>query len=312
MKVIISESLDYNANYIIPAENQSCSGLMQNFFFQDNNKSDFGRRCNAARFVFDEVEEFKPLPGDDYDRDSFISEQIKKNGSVQKNAKPRLLEELVRNIAKDPFCDWDREELEKAILSLMPPQSEHDSSVVLSTDAFINMNLMRNLKPDSGEAILLLLAASGIDIVLPNMYVSEREDIERFREKFSEERVDYLMYLEKFVASVSGELAGRFPALDDIYDTAYREFRLNLKLKADRINACAKKEKHRAFSYIKEEAFDRAPTIGAALMKLDLVEAGKEVFSVLFSAMGAKKDTRKMLQQYKEAAYIYHIKKIHG
>ena len=50
MKVIVSESLRYNANYIIPPERNSCCGLLENFFLEDLSDTDFGKKCNFRDF----------------------------------------------------------------------------------------------------------------------------------------------------------------------------------------------------------------------------------------------------------------------
>jgi len=95
MKILISESLDYNSNFIIPSEKASCHELVEKFFNQDYGDNEFAKRCNAARFIFDDVSTYTPKRVRYTNYDHEIIQELKKIKLTNSLGMPISFDELV-------------------------------------------------------------------------------------------------------------------------------------------------------------------------------------------------------------------------
>ena len=159
---------------------------------------------------------------------------------------------------------------------------------------------MGNLTKLNKEALLLMLATSGIEVALPSIFIKEKDEIDYFKEKFEEERLDYLLYLQKSLDEMISHLNTASCNSSEIYDFAKRKFELELKLKIERIHLSVQREGRRALKHMYEYFLDKIPAIGSAAVSLNFKELGAQIFEVLFSGIKAKKDTRDLLKEYKE------------
>ncbi|MET1253807.1 hypothetical protein [Aliikangiella maris] len=301
MKAIISDSIKFNANEAISIENTNCmSALMSITRGYSSRNSSFEEQCNAVRFVFDEVEEFRPKA----QGDSYILSEITKCDLFSKNSTPTSFENAVREISSD----WIDPKAVNKVLNSMIPSIENNSSIVISPDAFINAHTIRQIDNYSQESILMLLASCGITLTLPSIQAFDTNELDAFKEKFAEERQNYLIYISKFVNEVARELESNKPNISDIYEQAQKSFSLDLKLKARHIDIAIEKAKKKSKKEVNTSLKEKAFSIGSALLQGNYLKIGEKLFDALVASHKKKKEIGASLSKYEEAAYIYQIK----
>lgn len=305
MQIIICSTLKDNLINLIPTKSRSCSELLSSFLVPSADpKSDFCRHCTAAKFIFDDVINFAPK-NIDYPDD--LGACIRRLRSIPTEDQEGLVV---------PFNDWyntassqinEINLLNEILSSCIPSYESKDDMVILSSDPFITNSHINQTHKPSKEIILGLLAASGIALSLPPIIIKNDADIELVREKFEEERIDYLLYINNKLSDFLSEATSTQPKFDEIYDYAKNEFALDLKLKSQKIAAVANKKGRNTLKLIYKEFLNQAPSIGAATLKNDIIGGGKSLFKVLLSASERSSDFKRTLSEFKEAAYVFRI-----
>lgn len=167
--------------------------------------------------------------------------------------------------------DWDMHKKEDASLPVKVTKNEF----ILSNAAVVNKVALESQGINSNTAILCL-AASGLDIMLPNISFNMMadEEIEKIREVLHEERVNYL----SAAAKIADESYERIKSGDfsDILIWAQDEVTFKLVPKArileEQITKIKKETlKNAGFSFWKEGV----PKIGRGYLKGGLMEAAK-------------------------------------
>lgn len=308
MKIVISESFRGNLTALIPSDNMSCMELVTGLISSSRRAdSDFGRQIRAAKFVFDAAAEFRPQ---EFAANAFSPEllrQMKTLPTIDEGGKPISLEDWQSLAVRDLQDYASSAEINAALHACMPSRMINEDCVILSEDPFITAAHIQKHQKLSKESLLYLLATAGIDIALPSIVARSNDDIDRLKQEFEEERLDYLQYINKSLDAMLAATTGSSPDLTSIYDFARDKFAIDLKLKSKKLAAIAGKKGKKVKDSLFSEFLNQAPTIAAATFRLDFVGAGQALFKSLLSAASGEREVAKALTEHKEAAYLYRI-----
>ncbi|MEI8290535.1 MAG: hypothetical protein WCH99_13780 [Verrucomicrobiota bacterium] len=308
MKLIISESLRYNLNSLIPVEKATIGELMRNF---TNNSSlvapSFKQQCLAARFIFDEVSYFSAKGSARIGNHCDLLRSLMQIATKNSDGTETTVTEWANAASSKVINQEQLLVLNEILDACIPSRTIPEETIILSNDPFITAEQVHNCKSLNHESILYLLATAGIDIVLPCVVAKEASEIESLKKDFEAERLDYLLYIEEKLHDLLEASVAKAPDTAAIYEFASREFALELKLKAQRINAVAKKSSKNAVEKIRVEFLDQTPAIAKSLLQLDFVGGGKGLFKVLLAAAKGEDEVKKVTAEYKEAAYLYRL-----
>jgi len=313
MKAIVVNTLDFNINYLLPLDERDCKGLLESLFTTDYLGEDFSRRKMAIELIFDEVEDFNP--------DEMLHEDdkyplIKKLKSfVQSLEKPLqyVPEDVVAPLREnDIFNDEDFDEMSD-ILRLASPsiQSFQENALVLSPDIFFTQQYLAERKINNRETSLGILAAAGIEFCMPSIFCKDKEVVYELKEKFSEERLEYLDYLTKHLEIVHAELDSKTPDFDEIWNYAQSKISLPLKIRAEKFEVAVGKAGEKVKNGLVKRAMDSIPAIGSALVSgsgnLQSTIA-IEILKILCGSINKATAYEELKEKHPEASYIYKMR----
>lgn len=157
---------------------------------------------------------------------------------------------------------------------------------------------------------VLLLAAAGLEITLPNFRfdITRAEEILSAREKLTEERSDYLVA----IAKVANEAYERLTkgAYKDAVDWARSEAFVRLKPKTIQLERAMAKLDRGLLQRISFDLFkDGLPAIGSALAAKGLVEAGSKAVEVVLAALCGNLVKNVEMRKHPEAVYAFKLKR---
>lgn len=298
----------YNLKYGVPIETKSCLSLLSSIICSNVCDDEFMHRSSAAELIFD-VERFFP---------------VKKYEEEKYEARQKLLKKIENeSILYNPdniswFMDSDNENEKKTFDSILkdisPIYSENISDIafVLSNDPFYTQQFICHLDPNNTDATLGILATAGIEFCLPAIYCKDRETLEKIKEKYEEERLDYLDYLTKHLQEIHIDIVNGDSNIVDLYKFVSRKVAPELKIRAKKFEVAVSKADEKTKRKILIRFNDMIPRIGSALasgqgIKASVAEAVLSAFcGSLFESEAAY---REMRVKHPEAAYIYNLKK---
>jgi len=307
MKVIISDTLGYYANYVIPAEKNDCTGLMSALIGRADEDEKFKKRINLATFIFDDIEHYKPKyrPKED---EIYLCKAISQIHSGRINTIPINEEKMEKKFNKKGYDKNSINEIKKVVNKITPNSELINDRWLLTPDPYFSRKQLDSISTLNKQAILSLFATYGIDFVLPSIFIKEDEKIIEFKEKFAEERLDYLLYLDHKADELLSMVNGREASSADLIEYAQRSIAVELKLRADRIESAFQSEGTNAIKYMWSDFKTKIPSIGSNIISGNIIGAAKDFLGSINKGHKASDDITSVLKNYPEAAYLYRIR----
>ena len=309
MKAIISESLFHNLKYGVPAEKKSVNDIFGTLFDSNFWEDEYRRKVSAAQLIF-EVERFRPII--EYNEvDSAVRKKLihaVENNTIQYN--PDDVSSFLINRCKN------KSELQIAedILQRVSPFTEDNSEeefFFLCGDPFYTQQYLSKAKPGSPELTLAILATAGIELSLPAIFCKGNEAIEKIKEKFEQERLDYLDYLTKNLTELHSGIMDNALSVDEIYKFAELEISSQLKIRAKKYEVAVSKADNETKKSLVLGIKDMIPSIGSSIAEGKGLGASvtKGILTAFCGSLFKTKEAyNNMRKKHPEAAFIYQIK----
>jgi len=157
-------------------------------------------------------------------------------------------------------------EIKRLVSEITPNEELVNDRWLLTPDPYFSRKQLESISKLNKQAILSLFATYGIDFVLPSIFIKEDEKIIEFKEKFAEERLEYLLYLDRKADELLGMVNSREASSVDLIEYAQRSIAVELKLRADRIESAFKSEGKNAIKYMWSDFKTKIPSIGTNII----------------------------------------------
>ena len=330
MKAVISDNIKQNALSALPKGSWTCESALGSLMeiYSTKNTEKFSGYCDAVKLVFDDVQTFYPKTRNDDEDPLGIIAAISNNEVPisSKTSYEKLLVKIKRYLSKGCYCadsdtfnfqgysaeyraNFERHiaTLEPNIMSLFPEVVE--DTLIISPDPFISSQALRSMESLTDTSVLMMLAASGINITLPSLRIPKNDDLLAFKEKYDEELSHYRIYLSQFVNQAKRELSNNTPSYEELLDFAKREFALNLSEKARHIELIAEKSSKNRSKNVVKCLKDKWIGIASNIVTANWMGLATSLLESLDNARKERIQNPTELADYKEASYIYSIKK---
>lgn len=200
--------------------------------------------------------------------------------------------------AEDPFFDQG---------SIFP--TAVTPGLFLSPDPVLNTAYLKAQTTISPDNILAILGISGINVVFPSVFCEEEDDLEVLKQKYGEERQNYLDELSLLIRDChEGIRAGDYV---DAWEFANIVTDRKIKVHVRRFEQAVRKGDKSFLKRVKVGFAEGIPTIGEALLnpsKSTLAAVGAEVLKVFCSSIMEKSALKSAQEKYPLASYAYYLR----
>jgi hypothetical protein len=176
----------------------------------------------------------------------------------------------------------------------------------------VNQQLKAEILTRTGltaENSILILAAAGLDVSIPNinLNIARSDEIKIIKEKLSHERHEYLHAISKMADETFNRLKNSI--YTDTVDWALNEAYFKIKPKAEKFNEAMIKLDKKTLERAAVSFFKEIPTIGSVFVDKGIKEAGKKSLSVMIEILC--KNLAKTFEERKvpEVVYGYKVNK---
>ncbi|MEO1051143.1 MAG: hypothetical protein AAFX87_10980 [Bacteroidota bacterium] len=212
------------------------------------------------------------------------------------------------NKASPYNLDVEYQSVKEAMAVIAP--DINDDHIFVSNDPILNKLYWNNLKSITPENLLIFLAMSGINFMLPNIYSEDHEVILEIRDRFKSERLEYVSWLRQFLGDCYVSLK------DGSYEdyNHYVSFTLGQSLKSslDKFELAIQNSGLKFLKRLKSGVVDGVPSIGYAILdpnKSWSLELIKQFLKIISGELNRKILISEAREAYPHVSFIHEIKK---
>lgn len=187
--------------------------------------------------------------------------------------------------------------------------AKNDEGILFTPNLNFKAGLLRSQSLSAKNAVLLL-AAAGLEITVPNLTIdiARSEEIVEIREKLVEEKANYLISVTGMADETFDRLASGF--YQDTVDWALNEALFKISPKALEYEIAIKKLDRNLLQRVGINFFkDGVPAIGSTIIDKGLKEGAKKSISVLLEVLCKNLALQMEERKYPEAVYGIKVSK---